>query len=234
MTRARDRVAKDENEIASAGEDPSGALDLPKAGAPRRRPVQARGRKRVEQILAAAETLIRQKGVDALKMSEIATAADVPIGSIYQFFADRGAILRALAERYMAANRRLTEDKLRDVRTIEDAKRKLWQVIDQSFATTWADTAFRDVWFGLLADRELQALNHAAARQVAVIIVEALKPLFPHLGHDRLMLAASTMVHMSEGLVRSVSLEEEAVGYAMVREYKHLVALYLRDLSIEE
>lgn len=205
---------------------------LPDAGAPRRRPVQARGRKRVETILSAAEDLIREKGVDALKMSEIATAAEVPIGSIYQFFADRGAILRALAERYMEKNCRLMESTLRNIKTIEDARQKLWLAIDQSIQVTLADSAFRDVWFGLLADRDLQKLNHAAARRSAVIIVGALKPLFPHLSSERLMLAAETMVHMSEGLVRSVSLEDASIGQAMIGEFKHLVALYLRDLSI--
>lgn len=222
MARARSKAA------AAAGE----AENLPDAGAPRRRPVQARGRKRVETILSAAEDLIREKGVDALKMSEIATAADVPIGSIYQFFADRGAILRALAERYMEKNCRLMESTLRNVRTLEDARQKLWLAIDQSIQVTLADPAFRDVWFGLLADRDLQKLNHAAARRSAVIIVNALKPLFPHLSSERLMLAAETMVHMSEGLVRSVSLEDASIGQAMIGEFKHLVALYLRDLAL--
>lgn len=211
---------------------PDSNEELPAAGAPRRRPVQARGRRRVELILAAAENLIREKGVDALKMSEIASAAEVPIGSIYQFFADRGAILRALAERYMDANNRLMESTLRNARTIEEARRKLGQAIDQSIQITLADSAFRDVWFGLLADRELQSLNQAAARRSAGIIVKALKPLFPHHTTERLMLAAETMVHMSEGLVRSVSLEPPEVGQAMIGEFKHLVGLYLRDLSI--
>lgn len=218
---------------SKTGEEAANVAPMPTAGEPRRRPVQARGRKRVELILNSAETLIRDKGVDALKMSEIAAAAAVPIGSIYQFFADRGAILRALAERYMEQNRRMMESTLRNIKTVEDAKRKLWLAIDLSFATTWADPAFRDVWFGLLADRDLQQINHAAARRSATIIVEALGPLFPHLTLERLSLAAETMVHMSEGLVRSVSLEGEELGQAMVREFKHLVALYLRDLSIE-
>ncbi|MFA5122767.1 TetR/AcrR family transcriptional regulator, partial [Zavarzinia sp.] len=208
------------------------AASLPAAGAPRRRPVQARGRKRVDTILGAAERLIRDKGVDALKMSEIAAEAEVPIGSIYQFFADRGAILRALAERYMEQNRRMLETTLRNIKTIDDAKRKLWQAVDQSFETHWTDHAFRDVWFGLLADRDLQKLNQAAARRSAAIIVGALKGLFSHLPEARLTLAAETMVLMSEGLVRATSLEDVDIGKAKVGEFKHLIALYLRDLSI--
>ncbi len=231
MARAKVKNAED----GPAGKRIAGAADapppLPPAGAPRRRPVQARGRKRVEAIIDAAQRLIREKGVDALKMSEIAAAAGVPIGSIYQFFADRGAILRALAERYMEQNRRLLESTLRNLKTVEDARRKLWTGLDQSYETNWRDPAFRDVWFGLLADRELQQVNHAAARRSAAIIVNAIKHLFPHLSADRLMLSTVTMVHMSEGLVRSITLEEEHVGQAMLGEFKHLIALYLRDLS---
>ncbi|WP_147385605.1 TetR/AcrR family transcriptional regulator [Oleomonas cavernae] len=182
-------------------------------------------------IIDAAQLLIREKGADALKMSEIAVAAGVPIGSIYQFFADRGAILRALAERYMEQNRRLMEGTMRNIKTVEDARRKLWAGLDQSYETNWRDPAFRDVWFGLLADRELQQVNHAATRRSAAIIVNAIKHLFPHLSAQRLMLATETMVHMSEGLVRSISLEDESIGQAMLGEFKHLIALYLRDLS---
>lgn len=71
-------------------------------GAPRRAPVQARSRKRVEAILDAAERLVVQRGVEALTTREIADGAQVPVASLYQYFADKEAVLLALAERHMA------------------------------------------------------------------------------------------------------------------------------------
>ncbi len=69
---------------------------------PRRAPSQQRSRERVERMLAAASALIAEQGSDAMRMGEVAERAGVSIGSLYQFFPDKRAIVWALAERYTA------------------------------------------------------------------------------------------------------------------------------------
>ena len=65
-----------------------------------RQPKQARSLERFNRILAIAEKLFVEAGYKATTTKEIATQAEVPIGSLYQFFPDKSAILQALAERY--------------------------------------------------------------------------------------------------------------------------------------
>ncbi len=69
----------------------------------RRIPVQRRSRERVEQILRAAELIVVRDGVDSLSTRTVAAAADVPVASVYQYFADREAIIAALIERHVVA-----------------------------------------------------------------------------------------------------------------------------------
>jgi AcrR family transcriptional regulator len=69
----------------------------------RRAPVQHRSRERVEEILRAAERLVVRGGVDALTTRAVATTAHVPVASVYQYFADRDAIMAALIERHVLA-----------------------------------------------------------------------------------------------------------------------------------
>jgi AcrR family transcriptional regulator len=69
----------------------------------RRTPVQHRSRERVEEILRAAERLVVRDGVDALTTRAVATAARVPVASVYQYFADRDGIMAALIERHVLA-----------------------------------------------------------------------------------------------------------------------------------
>ncbi|PSB24285.1 TetR/AcrR family transcriptional regulator [Stenomitos frigidus] len=69
-------------------------------GGMRRKPRQARSQERVNRILDVAEDLFASQGYTATTTNAIATQAQVPIGSLYQFFPDKAAILQALALRY--------------------------------------------------------------------------------------------------------------------------------------
>ncbi|MBW2587819.1 MAG: TetR/AcrR family transcriptional regulator, partial [Deltaproteobacteria bacterium] len=70
--------------------------------APRRRPSQDRSRDRVERILdATAALLAGDTPVDKITTAAIAEQAGVPIGSVYQYFPNKLAVLAELARRVM-------------------------------------------------------------------------------------------------------------------------------------
>lgn len=65
----------------------------------RRQPVQQRSAKRVEQMLDASAQLIDELGYEALTTTLIAKRAGVAVGSLYQFFPDKRAVVQALTQR---------------------------------------------------------------------------------------------------------------------------------------
>jgi AcrR family transcriptional regulator len=65
----------------------------------RRAPVQRRSALRVERMLDAAATLLDEVGPEGLTTSGIAARAGVSVGSLYQFFPDKHAVVEALARR---------------------------------------------------------------------------------------------------------------------------------------
>jgi AcrR family transcriptional regulator len=65
-----------------------------------RKPQQARSLERVNRLLDVAEQLFVSEGYGTVTTKQIAATAAVPIGTLYQFFPDKEAILQALAERY--------------------------------------------------------------------------------------------------------------------------------------
>src|SRR6476661_3716365 len=69
----------------------------------RRVPQQSRSRERVERILDTAARLVVDDGVDRLSTRGIAESAQVPVASLYQYFADKDDILLALVERDVEA-----------------------------------------------------------------------------------------------------------------------------------
>ncbi|HIK08293.1 MAG TPA: TetR family transcriptional regulator [Trichormus sp. M33_DOE_039] len=76
------------------------AKNSPNASKMRRQPQQMRSQERVDSILNAAEELFIEMGYEQTTTRAIATHAKVSIGSLYQFFPDKEAILKALATRY--------------------------------------------------------------------------------------------------------------------------------------
>ncbi len=66
----------------------------------RRRPRQARAVERFERILDTAEQVFAEMGYDAATTNLIAQQAGTSVGSLYEFFPNKGALATALAERY--------------------------------------------------------------------------------------------------------------------------------------
>jgi len=64
----------------------------------RREPSQLRSKARVARILKAAATLIERGGLEAVTTNAIARQAKLPVGTLYQFFPNREAVLQALIE----------------------------------------------------------------------------------------------------------------------------------------
>lgn len=78
----------------------------------RRAPRQERGRRRVAKILDAAEEVFAEVGYETATNTEIAERAETSIGSVYQFFPSKEAILEALVERYAEELRALHDREL--------------------------------------------------------------------------------------------------------------------------
>lgn len=82
------------------------ALPLPPSSPPapvaaRRVPTQRRSQERLERIARAAGELCAEVGADAVTMEGISARAETSIGSLYQFFPNKDALLHAVAERYV-------------------------------------------------------------------------------------------------------------------------------------
>jgi AcrR family transcriptional regulator len=67
------------------------------------RPRQARSRRSMEAVLAAAEKLFTAKGYENTSISEIGTLAGVSTGSIYSRFPDKDAILQVIHDSFSKA-----------------------------------------------------------------------------------------------------------------------------------
>ena len=68
---------------------------------PRKRPRQARSKATVDAILAATARVLVKHGYDDLTTNAVAEAAGVSIGSLYQYFPNKAALVGALIEKHV-------------------------------------------------------------------------------------------------------------------------------------
>src|SRR5499426_3224118 len=68
---------------------------------PRKRPRQLRSRATVDSVLDATARVIVKYGFDGLTTNAVAEAAGVSIGSLYQYFPNKEALVAALIEKHI-------------------------------------------------------------------------------------------------------------------------------------
>ncbi|HQP19465.1 MAG TPA: helix-turn-helix domain-containing protein, partial [Phenylobacterium sp.] len=80
---------------------------------PRKTPRQARAEATVEAIIEAAARILEREGLEAFNTNAIARQAGVSVGSLYQYFPGKDAVMAALIRRESQAFARALEAALR-------------------------------------------------------------------------------------------------------------------------
>ena len=79
--------------------------------APRKEPRQERARATVDAILAATARILVKEGYDRASTNRIALEAGVSVGSLYQYFPSKEALVAALIEKHSTDMVRYLEDR---------------------------------------------------------------------------------------------------------------------------
>jgi AcrR family transcriptional regulator len=125
----------------------------------RREPQQARSRARLAGLVDAAEALLVREGPDALSTTRIAAEAGVSVGSLYQYFPDKAAIVDAVAHRYLGDFEELMEGLALQAAPgrWEDPVGTLVDAFAERYA---ARPGYRALWLGRHLSDELRAADH--------------------------------------------------------------------------
>jgi AcrR family transcriptional regulator len=200
-------------EVSAAAEDQSPL---------RRLPSQRRSRERVERILNCATALIEERGSDALRMSDVAEMAGISIGSLYQYFPDKSAIIRTLAERYNAQGLACIEAELATVRDVEGLRRSFARLVDIYYGLFLAEPVMRDIWSGTQADKALRDVELAASRANGAVLAATLARLRPAANRKALAASALSVMYLGEAAMRLAISVDRAEGDAIVAAYKRM------------
>jgi AcrR family transcriptional regulator len=194
----------------------------------RRAPAQQRSRERLERILSAASTLMAEKGSDQMKMSEVAELAGIGIGSLYQYFPDKSAIIRTLAGRYNAESRNCIEEALAGVGDLDGLIEAFADLVDQYYATFLAEPVMRDIWSGMQGDKELIAIELAESRVCGGLLTDAMTRVHPDIARKEIASTAFLIWQLGEATMRLAIAVDRKEGDVLVQAYKRMS---LRELA---
>jgi AcrR family transcriptional regulator len=192
----------------------------------RRVPVQGRSVARVARMLDACAELIDESGYDGLTTTLLAERAGVAIGSVYQFFPDKRAIVQALTMRNLEAYLQLL-----GARIAEERSAYWWDAvdaaIDEYIAMHRTTPGFRTLHFGDVVDIHLlddeRDNNAVIVEQLAALLVDR----FGIAGGPRLEFALNIAVETADALIKMAFRRDPDGDPLVIDEAKALIREYL-------
>ncbi len=189
----------------------------------RKRPQQDRSVQRVEQILAAARLLIGRHGLQGLKMTEIAAEAGVPIGSVYQYFPERAAIVKALFERTAEAVQEMIRTSFHAVGSLNEALDVICSVTDWYYQQFLENPADFEILIATETDRDLIKLNVEDSRQVGELFYNSIKHLLPPDFPVDMSTRSFLLSHLIGSAIRLAVVAGEPDGRMLLNDWKQLI-----------
>ena len=199
----------------------------------RKEPTQERSRRRVAAILQATVKLMMAYGYEATTTAMIAEEAGVPIGSLYQFFANKEAILEALARHY-AADMLALRERLFPVDMVAIPLPTLVaQTADKLVAFLDEHRGFNHLLGSVWASTEIAAAFDQMRRDMIEGITAVILGKAPLLPAAEARPCAQTLLHLIMGILPMIETSNGADRVIAIRELKRAWLAYLTAV-IEE
>jgi AcrR family transcriptional regulator len=168
---------------------------------PVRVPTQARSRATVDAILGGAAEVLTFRGYAKTTTNHIAAAAGVSIGSVYQYFGDKDAVIAAVAEKFATETLAFSRKHVDDAREGEarvsawvaalatrvEEQEALLRVLFQEVPYTWSTSGVRDAMAAALEVVErLDTRAHGTdrERERALVILKSAVAVLLELATD--------------------------------------------------
>jgi AcrR family transcriptional regulator len=201
---------------------------------PRRLPSQDRSRKRVDAILDALAELLVERGFDAINTHHVAERAGVPVGTLYQFFPNKYALVTALSRRYIDRYGEILQDNI----SLHDAAISDEHLLDRYTEAVarvmFQDQALASVWAVTLATPELRPVQDAGLKMGHSLLMSLLKSRLGHLDESKLETIATTIYRASYAMLYTACQNPDEDKEAALEELKRLQNAYLKSYMTDE
>ncbi len=199
----------------------------------RRRPRQERSLMTVDAILEAARKLLARDGFDATSTTRIAEAAGVSVGSLYEYFTSKDALVAKLIKRHCDY---LFEQYALAFKAVEGQgiERVVDAWVDSTVDAYALDVALQRVLLEHMG--RVSKLRHLSRVSLAItdLLEQALVTCGEPVQRPNIHLAAFIVESAVEALThRSILYAPSLFGFELRRELKVMMTRYLRTPGVE-
>jgi AcrR family transcriptional regulator len=198
---------------------------------PRKSPVQARSTASVDAILEATIQVLLSEGKDRLTTTRVALRAGVSVGTLYQYFPNKSALLKAALRRHLDEVTEVTERVCREQtgNTLQEMATALINAfLEAKMRDAKASVALYSVSSDVEAAKILQQMGARSNKAIVAMLESAREPLTkdPQLVASMLQ---GAMAGVSRRLLESGAPEKHFES--LRRELVSLVTAYLKVSS---
>jgi AcrR family transcriptional regulator len=192
---------------------------------------QARGKKRIDELLKAAGEVFQESGYENATTNAIAARARVSPGTLYQFFANKQAIAEALANQYAERNRNVHES-VEAIDVVQLPLRELIsRLVDPFLEFRRTAPGFDALFTGSVVSPELASRVQALHAQLKHRIARVIEVRVPQLPATTVQAYAETSVRIVKGLMPLALEGPRRQREAGARELKLVLERYLAPLE---
>lgn len=197
--------------------------DTPKTGRKR----QARGEKRIAELLDAAAEVFAEEGFKGATTNAIAARAGASPGTLYQFFRNKEAIAEALVARYVELLREAHGAAFAPAVSELPLDEMLDRIVDPLVAFDRANPGY----YALLADPHVSPGLAEAKLPARRLMLERIDTILaaraPRLDAEERRLVAEVSVHLFRGVLPMIMAAEESELPRVSAEVKRALHGYL-------
>lgn len=172
----------------------------PAGSGPRRRaPKQARSKEKVRKILDATRRLLERDGADAITTNRIAQEAGVGVGSVYEYFPNKEAIVLGVIEDLSRQEIDAITGVLHDVDSIR-FRETVYRVVEATFDLYVENYKVFVALYALTS--QMRSVGHRPGENLVMQLVKTrLGPVIEELAVDDIEIAAFVVFHTVESLI---------------------------------
>jgi AcrR family transcriptional regulator len=169
-------------------------------------------------------------------MREIASAAGVPIASLYQYFPDKPALLRAIAAEFYARMRSRVAAALVHLERWQDGTAFAHAMIDGMLLELGAPESHLNLWNATQAVQVLRELDAKDAIELADLVRQRFTEIGEGWDTEELRDFCAFVVTSAGPIVRQSFVAPKPEGERIIREFKELIRMRVEALgkSFEE